>query len=254
LAKLRVKAVPATDAWGICPHCSERFFVPSPDKKRILEAVVQPRPFRSPVTFKPEPAPASRLELWPETLPRRKGLGAALIVLAVSGLLYGLVRLYGEAAGSTAGQRPDPPAQVAASSYGDEELRVDLRYLRRRLSNYVRHARRIDFSGPESRVFKFLQAELFPQGCSEIVSLDLATENAADGFALKSTCLDPERRGTELQFRFDGGWVAALHEPSQARRDVPLLESALRAWNEGQRQTSPKRDAAGAPDGQNPGG
>jgi hypothetical protein len=44
--------------------------------------------------------------------------------------------------------------------------------LPRRRSNYVRHARRIDFSGPESRVFKFPQPELFPQGCPKIVEFD----------------------------------------------------------------------------------
>jgi hypothetical protein len=160
----------------------------------------------------------------------------AFLFLCVAVLLIGLFLFYGKAAETSVDDLiPVPSPVVSRSEYGFPQVQADLLTVRRQLFSLERVMRRIDFRGPESRAFKYLQAEMGLDACQDIVALDLEAPVGSHGFSLKSVCLRGDQKSAELVFRFEGGWVVARDNASGQQVDVPVLPSAKRAWDAGQR-------------------
>jgi hypothetical protein len=159
-----------------------------------------------------------------------------IVIAAVAALLAGLAMSYGQAAKTSAGESPPPPSKVQASEYGFSNLKADLLYIKRKLARYDRYNQTINYSGVESRLFKHVQGILDPEACRDIVSLSLVSESPLQGFSVKSDCLSPRERGAALDVRFLGGWAVLHDHRSGLQMDVPILASAQREWDSGERR------------------
>ncbi|MDR1051445.1 MAG: zinc-ribbon domain-containing protein [Deltaproteobacteria bacterium] len=231
---------PAKGFWGKCPKCAERFFIPAMDLNSILSAPQDP-PARA--TRKPS-RPGTMVaedyvDLYIPIISPSEGAHRAayvFVILGVAGLLIALFVFYNRATEANLEELSPPPSPVVShSEYDFPQVKADLLSLRRQLFSYERVKRRIDYKGSESRVFKYLQAQLNLDSCQEIVALDMESQAGNHGFILKSVCLRREQKTAELNFAFKGGWVVVRDKETGQQLDVPLLPSAQRAWDSGQR-------------------
>jgi hypothetical protein len=241
--KIEDSKVPKAGAWAACPKCSERFFIPGFDLKTILDEQKPSAPLLSSAGPKKLPdlekfIPSETLSLAKSPQPiYKRHLTAFFVILCCAATLVALVFFY-RASYDVPDNLPASPTQVSISVYGTEQLRLDLRYLKRNLAPYNRVHRLIGFKSPESRVLKYLQKEMNINTCEQIVSINLDSEKPSDYFVLKANCLDSWEEGVQLEFNFLGGWVVVQEVASQARMDIPLMPSALKAWEAGQHQAS----------------
>ncbi|MDR1656330.1 MAG: zinc-ribbon domain-containing protein [Deltaproteobacteria bacterium] len=251
--KLRIKVakekIPPGGALVICPRCRDKFFIAGFDLAEVLEtpsepSVAQPRR-RVKVEGLASASTNSRYSIdlasteWGEVQTKTRFGNKpiiGLIILALLGLVFALGAIYWEAAETDLGGPPPPPVNVSRSEYAFPQVKSDLLYLRRKLFDNDRYHKVVNFRGVESRLFKYLQNILAPSSCQEIISLELDSQSPREGVVVKAVCFNRRERGAQIDIRFLGGWAVVRNNENGLRLDVPLLASAQKAWDRGERQ------------------
>lgn len=233
--------VPQAGAWAKCPQCAERFFI-------------RPRGFawEAPPVKSPPPPPPTRgrspeaqallNRLRPDSGQAYSGDENLIILSLVKPPNYQLYALVScvtiimvlSAACLTIKSNPSPgrvssPATAALSDVqGPEQIRSDLRYLRSQTRRLPTLDRTVEFSGAESRTFKYFIQDLSPGACLEISSLKLSSKKPDSEFEMQATCL---RRGLpepRLRFRWLGTTVEVSAPPRSKSVVFELFPAAHR--------------------------
>lgn len=83
---------------------------------------------------------------------------------------------------------PDIRQTEFSNDFKPEVIRLDLVNIRRYMRNQRRVPNFVDYSGSESRVFKYFASLLIPGVCDQITRLELKTEWPAKGFEATGQC------------------------------------------------------------------
>ncbi|MGL4209287.1 MAG: hypothetical protein ACRCTY_07845 [Candidatus Adiutrix sp.] len=102
-----------------------------------------------------------------------------------------------------------PPPQVSIISqietiYNEESLRRDLLSMRRSMMRRNFVAYQINFTGAESRSFKYIISQLAPEMCQEISQVSLWPVRRDNGFTAQGTCVDSRQRSPEIEVLWYG--------------------------------------------------
>lgn len=203
--------MPVNGGWARCPKCAERFYIPaqgkgldlisdipgtSPARRRsgrddtsqqLLdrlrakrgEEISDKRLFEldfNDITIFPEPA------LSPAVC---QAIGIALLALPVLVLAIIFFK-YDQPA----------PAPVSTSEFNEmlnnefnsDLIRADLLQIRSQTINKNRLLTQIDFTGSESRVFKYFASDMVPGVCDVITWLDMESDSPTRGFEVTAVC------------------------------------------------------------------
>ena len=258
--------VPPAGAWARCPKCQERFFIkppalvetapapeaaPSPTRDRSaaeqkLLARIKAKKGLEAQTSLDGPFDATGLVVFPDP---EVFYTPYFIVLGfiVAGLLGFFIQAFNSA--PIPAPLPPPPPRPSVTEYGEEAFRADLTTLRRQLANKVRTNRRIEFSGPESRVFKFALARLAPNECQEIIRIRLWSGQLLEGFQAEADCLERGRRTPRLTVRWATDPVQVSLAGQRQRLTVSLSRAAAdTSVSTEQAPGEPRRESADEPE------
>jgi Zn-finger nucleic acid-binding protein len=250
-AKLQVpdEHIPAGGGWTHCPKCRGRFFIkpggpaaadlihPFPEPLAIASAPPRPDRGRDEATQKlldrlkrknrasqPEPGPedfeADEITVCPVPALSPAAcqyIGLALLSLPL--LAIALVLYWGR----EKSLQPVSPAAPAAvrplmAEESPEIIRADLRSIRRDLLRRRRSHIEVDYSGSESRVFKYFMGRLTPPGyCPGLDRLEIAALNPTEGYAATGFCLGEVYRSLEMKVSWTarGAMVQFANYPGQ---------------------------------------
>lgn len=232
--------VPPAGAWARCPQCRERFFV--------NPAALSLENLSEPESFSPNPGGdqasrevlarlKKRLGVAGEAPPLEPGLATVYpraaasenLRLAVSCFLLALPLLamaciFQTVSAASRAQAPPQAVPLAAvarlnDNSNRELIREDLMGIRRYLVNRQGRAvsQKIDYSGPEVRVFKYFLSNLLPEVCSGIHYLELEPSPSSSGFSAFGHCLEADERIVEMRVEWQG---------SRALISFPLFRQA----------------------------
>ena len=193
--------IPKQGAWVNCPTCQERFIIKLEDTGFLdFQPDTPPkpgggasRPKASNYLYRPgEDAPGELLVtvLDPVTPKARRywGVGLILVILAIFAAEAAILRSSWMSARGMGEEIevviPPPPV------YGEAALASDLRTIQESTVSSVTLDRLIEYTGGESRVFKYAAAVLAPETCEEITSVSMRSSAPASGLSLRASCLD----------------------------------------------------------------
>lgn len=238
--KVPVEKVPADGGWARCPKCGEKFYVQPPGK--ALDLLSEPpqapptrkRPGRDEssqmllnqlrakkgekVGGDPRLADFKEVTIFPEpaTAPGAyQALGAALLALPI--IVLAIIFFKSDVAGN-------PPVSYADfnsrlnDEFNPDLIRTDLLQIRQRTTDKKRLKKQVDFSGSESRVFKYFAADMVPGVCDSISWLDIESDMPPKGFAATAVCVG----GILERLRMQVNWTdrtAIISFPGYSRRD-----------------------------------
>ena len=204
--------MPAGGGWARCPKCTEMFYVQAPGKG--LDLLSEPPPTSparrtrarrdessqqlldrlrtqrgedvrddrrfdldlSKVTIFPEPALAPAVS---------QALGMALLALPI--IVLGVIFFKSSPPGP-------PPISTTEfkerlnNEFNPDLIRADLLQIRRQTIYKKKLLTQIDFTGSESRVFKYFAANMVPGICDVISWLEIESERPTKGFAATAVC------------------------------------------------------------------
>ncbi|MDR0882296.1 MAG: zinc-ribbon domain-containing protein [Candidatus Adiutrix sp.] len=230
-AKLQVPDdhIPAAGGWACCPKCRDRFFLkPGGQAAADLARPLEPPAAAASLPNRGRDAASQKL------IDRLKGknrggrpeqgledfepgeiivfpapslsaaacqyIGLALLSLPLLAII--LVLSWGR-------ERAEPPAAPAAGPAAVRRLnvaespviiRADLRNIKRDLLRRRRPHVDVDYSGPESRVFKYFMARLTPPDyCPGITHLEMAASQPSSGFSATGFCQGEVYRLLEMK-------------------------------------------------------
>ncbi|MDR1296130.1 MAG: zinc-ribbon domain-containing protein [Deltaproteobacteria bacterium] len=229
--RIPVAKIPKQGGWATCPSCGERFIV------KLDELSFNDAPPARPAQAGQAPGPAK---------PRggaymyRLGQSEQLAELEVSvldpmspavkrywlaGLVAAVLLMFGVEAYilhsswrsatdlAAAGQSATPaPPQV----YGLPEFTTDLKNLQRRSVSAKYLDRSVNYSGYESRVYKYAVAQLDPGACTAITRLAISSRSPSQGLLINATCFDEAGRPLPLRVDWNGRY-ADLYVDGQER-------------------------------------
>jgi len=221
-AKLRISddMVPPNGAWARCPKCKDRFFLkPSSSLLALDAADLGPgRTFRK-KRSEAEQDLLDRLKkttpdgqddsdgqvnwdeivIYPEAVADyRFYFLAGYVMLALFVLCALAIARYAAMPRYQAVHTP----KRAVIVYDESRLRSDLNLLKRSTSRRRNVNRYVDYTGLESRVYKFFLAEMEYPPCLEISSLRLRAAREDNGFTATAVCLDEVRQAPELRVQW----------------------------------------------------
>jgi predicted Zn finger-like uncharacterized protein len=252
--RVPVAKIPEAGAWVTCPACSERFVIKLEDDG-FLDLKSEPAsPGR---TVKPPDdgeAPARRFYrpgheapdellvtiLDPVTAKARRYWGVGLV--AVLALIFAVEALilrnsWNSARDMAETQQVAPPPPPV---YDETSLAADLRTIQGETVPLTRLERLVDYTGRESRVYKYSVAILSPESCGAITSLTVGSQVPSSGLTLKGVCLDPSEspasldvvwKGRHAEIRLSGHdhlkrINVLLHPPSKETLEAIAKEAA----------------------------
>jgi predicted Zn finger-like uncharacterized protein len=225
--RVPLSKIPRQGAWVTCPSCSERFIIKLND-----QSFTEPQTTTAPQTTTPHGAMAvpgatkeikphmyrlwnqeqvSELEvtiLDPVTPMVRRywgiGLVAALLLifLAEALILRSSLRTANSMTELQQNSRPQAP-QV----YGLDELALDLRSLQIGTVNSTFVDREIDFTGHESRIYKYAVSQLAPGNCQSITRLNLQSNEPGRWLNLIGTCFNQSERPATIRVAWNGRYA-----------------------------------------------
>ncbi|MDR0882136.1 MAG: zinc-ribbon domain-containing protein [Candidatus Adiutrix sp.] len=218
-AKLQVPDdhIPAAGGWARCPKCRDRFFL----KPGGQAAVDLARPFQEPPTAQASPTRPGRDEASQKLLDRLKDknragqpdkgledfepgeiivfpapalsetacqyIGLALLSLPLLAII--LVLSWGRTTPAVVSQVSPTALKRLNTEDSPEIIRADLLNIKRDLLRRRRPHIDVDYSGPESRVFKYFMGRLTPPDyCSGITHLEIAASQPTSGFVATGFC------------------------------------------------------------------
>ena len=85
-------------------------------------------------------------------------------------------------------RRPASANARPVLEYGEEDVREDLIKLRRLYMSRNLVDYRVNYSGPESRVFNYYSKRLAPEMCSDVSELHLSSRQPAEEFRVAAGC------------------------------------------------------------------
>ena len=236
--------VPASGAWARCPRCSERFFIrhlgqgaglneqprPSPAKsarvrseeaQRMIDRLRSKTEAEGQVSLDGPAYSPDIITVFPQ--PASGGL-AVFLAIGVMVVLVGVVLVGAFTKGSTVTiAAPEPTGIININVYGEKELRADFLLFRKLTTGRPYLRKRVDYTGFESRVFKFFLKEMAPAECQDIASLFIKAERAANGFTATAACLDPGRTIPDLSVRWEGRDAVIMFAGQNERRRFTLF-------------------------------
>jgi hypothetical protein len=126
---------------------------------------------------------------------------------------------------------------TVAAPYGLDDLAYDLKSIQAATVAKTFVDRKVDFTGHESRVYKYAVSQLAPKACQSITALDIITNEPTAGLLMTGTCFNSAEipagvkifwRGREATIVIDGfersGRLDVLIHPP-APGDLPPTES-----------------------------
>ncbi|MDR1045577.1 MAG: zinc-ribbon domain-containing protein [Candidatus Adiutrix sp.] len=236
--------VPQAGAWAQCPQCAERFFI---RPQGFDWAADRPAPGAGPPQSRPDRAGGRSPEaqaLLDRLRPERAGLAAAffndedLVILSLlrppnyrlQALICSMVVLIAVTAAFLVlkdnrppGRLASPPTLAPEKAYGREQVRTDLIYLRREIMRRTSLSRSVNYSGAESRIFKYFIQDLNPETCREISALELSSERPASHFEMRPTCLNHDHPEPGLLIRWLGSSVEISSPPRSRILNFPIF-------------------------------
>ena len=244
LSHLKVPAekIPVGGGWARCPKCAEMFYVQPPGQGLdLLSEPAKTPPARrqrsgrdessqelldrlrtqrgeenrddrrfdldfNKVTIFPEPALAPAVY---------QGMGVALLALPV--LVMAVIFF-------KSGPAAPPPVSTVEfktmlnNEFNPDLIRADLLQIRRQTTYKNSLLTQVDYSGSESRVFKYFAAEMVPGICDVINRLDIESDRPPKGFAATATC----QGGILERLRMQVSWTdrtAIISFPGYSKHD-----------------------------------
>jgi predicted Zn finger-like uncharacterized protein len=220
--------VPGAGGWARCPRCGEKFFLKPPAGPELGSPNVSSAPVRGGADREEllkrlkvrSPQAAAAAQQWEDNhadfeevtiFPRRAlspetALAAGCLILTLALLSTLLLFL------SSVHHREEFPQDRAPARLNNDQspdlVRQDLVDILRR------HSRRdylwvvVDFTGPESRVFKYCRDRLVPEDhCPNLVRLELKSTAPAEGLSLFGSCQDHDGRQDPEPLELRLKWV-----------------------------------------------
>jgi hypothetical protein len=226
------------EIWIKCPKCGERFRPQSEDlTAQLADAPKSTSP--SPIGKKAVEDLISRMDLdkmgqamqdrddftldaipvIPEP-PTRAKLYTSITIFLVVAMLVALGVVFWNAVAppvqTQAAETPPPP------DYGKDMLLPDIMALRKDILRLRHVDRNINYTGPESRIYKYFVNNLAPDLCQEITGIHIWSPRTSEGFKMKGTCLDPNQDPAILEVN----WNIQLAQITVSNRplvvDLPL--------------------------------
>lgn len=194
--------VPEPGAWARCPKCRERFYIIRPAASPPSKAGGR-KDLPAETSLSGPAFALGQLTVFPREDQSRwliSGLSllGLLILITGAGLLL-----------KSAGERQEWSRQVMTvfppQAYGREELKNDLRFLRRNTSAQLQLNRKVRTEGAEHRIFKYYLAHWKQEDCPRIEGLDLQSAAPERGLKLTAACaLLAADGGPVLQIKWEG--------------------------------------------------
>jgi hypothetical protein len=125
-------------------------------------------------------------------------IGALAGVALVSFLAIGFIM-----ASPAPSQTPPPKAQRALD-YAASLLAGDLRSLKNQMAKTKLFREKIEFRGPESRVYKYFSQSLGDEYCQDLSALNVRSDNTHKGFLATGVCLDEKSAAAQLSVAWTG--------------------------------------------------
>jgi predicted Zn finger-like uncharacterized protein len=216
--------VPGAGGWARCPRCGERFFLkPSAgpelvnvssapvrggaDREELLKRLKVRSPQAAAQRWEDNHADFEEVTIFPRrALSPEAALAAGCLILTLALLSTILLFL-----SSVHHREALPPAQAPARLNNDQSpslVRQDLVDILRRHSKRDYLWAVVDFTGPESRVFKYCRDRLVPEDhCPTLVRLELKSAAPAEGLSLFGSCQDYDGRRDPEPLELKLKWV-----------------------------------------------
>jgi len=245
LSHLKVPAakVPAGGGWARCPKCAEMFYVQAPGQGLDLlsEAPGAP-PARRRQRYGRDEGSQQLLDrlrtqrgedvrddrrfdldlnkviIFPEpALPPAvyQVIGLALLSLPI--LALAVIFFKSEPAAAPAPSAAEFKAQLN-NEFNPALIRADLLQIRRQTIYKKRLLTQVDFTGSESRVFKYFAANMVPGICDAINQLEIESDRPTNGFSATAVC----REGILESLRMQVHWTdrtAVISFPGYSQHD-----------------------------------
>lgn len=216
--RVPLSKIPKQGAWVTCPTCSERFIIklddlsfnePPPAAKAkqvpIGSPIKETKPHMYRLWTQEQVGELEVTILDPVTPIVRRYWGIGLVIaLALIFLAEALILRSSWRSANSMAELQQPSAPTVAAPYGEEELASDLRTLQADsvARNFV--DREVNFTGPESRVYKYAVSRLAPNACQSITSLNLFAREPSAGLLLTATCYDPSGTAAAVKVVWHG--------------------------------------------------
>jgi hypothetical protein len=225
--------IPKQGIWGICPNCSEKFFIPSVSLETIIYNE-KPAYFRQKSNFNQKEhnfnIDASS-EITGQITSLRtslhKNLFYIILIIITCFILYGIANTYNMASNANDIFVEEVPSEIDVTTYNISNVRQDIRYIMRKISSKGYVFSIIDYKSSESELFKFLQSKIATESCKDIISVTLSSDRPLYGFELESQCLNKSQRGIKLYFAFLEGWSIIKNINTNTIYRVPVYDSAI---------------------------
>jgi len=233
-AKLTVpdQTIPDKGAWGRCPKCHDRFFIPASNQKPDLAGSYQPvrqakqygaadkqslerqRLLERLKTLNGEndaeelpDFDPSLITVYPELqqAPRLRMFFCVLFLIIP--VIFTIVFF------SISSKIPleDPRSPTDSSSLYIPDIdpkaviRGDLLSLRQKMMRRGRFSSGVNYTGPESRVFNYYMEQLVPGLCTQGISyIEIKSLSASTGFSATATCLEHFDKKIEMKVHWPG--------------------------------------------------
>jgi hypothetical protein len=137
------------------------------------------------------------------------GLVTALLLIFLAEAL--ILRSSWRSANSMVGlQQNSKP--LAPTAYSLDELVLDLRSLQAGTVNNTFVDRTVDFTGNESRIYKFAVSQLAPNSCQSITRLNIQSNEPSRELDMIGTCLNRTERPVTIRVVWNGRYADVFPE------------------------------------------
>ncbi|MDR2387746.1 MAG: hypothetical protein LBE80_09220, partial [Deltaproteobacteria bacterium] len=175
------------------------------------------------------------------------GLVVALLLIFLAEAI--ILRISWRSASSLSEANQNPPRQVVAS-YGPSELAYDLRVLQENTVNRTFVDRKVNFTGNESRIYKYAVSQLAPRACQSITALSLYSRVPSSGLLMTGTCLNRSEMPAVLEIVWKGRRASLYIDGHERAGNLDILvyppDPAQLAAQEGQAKQAAQAAQAAA--------
>jgi hypothetical protein len=129
------------------------------------------------------------------------GLVVALLLIFLAEAI--ILRLSWRSASSLTEANQSPPTPIVAA-YGPAELAYDLKNLQENTVNRTFVDHRVNFTGNESRIYKYAVSKLAPRACQSITALTVYGRVPSSGLLMTGTCLNQNELAAGVKVVWNG--------------------------------------------------